>query len=157
MFTDHCANILAHQSATGGNCTFADRSGPRGLEAAGRSHGSHLPTCDPASPRRRQVNPEHGEGPMTAPRQSNSMLFVYCMQLPNLIAPAIVIRAEDLMQCSLQLYKVHTARRLSEVASLQEAHLHMPNCKDTTEHGRNANIAAKQKSCPLAKQVLVTL
>ena len=77
--------------------------------------------------------------------------------LPNLIAPAIIIRAEDLLQCSLQLYKVHTARRLSEVASLQEAHLHMPNCKDTTEHGRNANIAAKQKSSPLAKRVLVTL
>ena len=66
--------------------------------------------------------------PLWWQRQSNSKLFVYCMQLPNLVAPVIVIRAEDLMQCSLQLYTVHTVHHLSEVASLQEAHLHMPNC-----------------------------
>jgi len=151
LVPDHCANIFAHQArAPGGNCTFTERRGeavtlhhPAGDRAHGTrwAPGSNVPTCPP----------------MTAPRQSNSMLFVYCMQLPNLIAPAIVIRAEDLMQCSLQLYTVHTVHPLSEVASLQEAHLHMPNCKDTTEHGRNANIAAKQKSSPLAKRVLVTL
>jgi hypothetical protein len=44
-----------------------------------------------------------------------------------LIAPAIFIRAEDRKQRVLQLYTVRTVRHLSEVASLQKVHLHMPN------------------------------
>jgi hypothetical protein len=49
------------------------------------------------------------------------------LQTTYLIAPAIFIRAEDRKQRVLQLYTVRTVRHLSEVASLQKVHLHMPN------------------------------